>query len=53
MQWRPSPTGRLLTRSIDWQLTLEDEAFELVYAGNRLQGSVIQLEAVQIKNGLL
>lgn len=53
MRWSPSPAGRLLTRSVDWSLSLEDEAFELVIAGKPLRGSLLHLEAIQIVPGLL
>lgn len=53
MRWSPSPTGRLLTRSVDWNLSLEEEAFKLVIAGKPLRGSLQHLEAIQIVPGLL
>jgi DNA helicase-4 len=53
MRWSPSPAGRLLTRSVDWSLSLEDEAFELVIAGKLLRGSLFHLEVIQIVEGLI
>lgn len=53
MRWSPSPTGRLFTRSVDWHLALEGEAFELVIAGKPLCGRLLHLQAIQIVPGLL
>ena len=53
MRWSPSPSGRLFTRTVNWQLTLDGDAFELVIAGKPLRGSVLHLEAIQIVQGLL
>lgn len=51
--WSPTRLGRLITRSPEWQLTLQDNRFEIYIDGQRQLGSVLELDYLVINNGLL
>lgn len=51
--WSPTRPGRLITGSPEWQLTLDGDQFALTVAGRRLSGSILKLDAVEIKPGAL
>lgn len=53
MRWSPSPTGQLFTRSVGWQLTVEDDTFELIVGKELIKGGLLQISAFQIVPGVL
>ena len=49
--WGPTATGKLLTGSPDWKLTLDGDQFILTVGSRPIGGSVLKLADVAIKSG--
>ena len=53
MRWSPSPAGRLLTRTDDWSLVVDQDNFKLKAGGNEFFGRLFDLQSTQIVEGFI
>ncbi|WP_294987947.1 UvrD-helicase domain-containing protein [uncultured Stenotrophomonas sp.] len=51
--WRPSPWGKLFTRSADWSIRMEGERVEVVIGGQPYQAVLKSEHQLQVTPGLL
>jgi DNA helicase-4 len=51
--WGPSTPGKLLTRTLDWSLSLDSERYLLRIHSQTISGSILEIERLHVKTGIL